>query len=133
MTRSFKIKQEGRWISVSEEDFNRHQAGQVALGHIVAADATPIQIAGNAIAAGARLGKALLRGERIRLSEPEIAARRAICLPCENWDASAYRGLGKCRRCGCSGFKLDLATEKCPLGKWPAVAQPPPPADIPPA
>lgn len=45
-------------------------------------------------------------------------ARLAICKPCEFWDDAGYMGLGKCRKCGCSGAKLWVASSKCPIGKW---------------
>jgi hypothetical protein len=44
--------------------------------------------------------------------------RLEICKACEFWDASGYMGLGKCRKCGCSGMKLWVASSKCPIGKW---------------
>ncbi len=50
--------------------------------------------------------------EEIRL------ARQALCHTCPDWDAEGYAGLGRCRKCGCSGIKLSWASEQCPLGKW---------------
>jgi hypothetical protein len=51
---------------------------------------------------------------------PEILRlnRLSVCKRCEWWDAPAFYGLGKCKRCGCSGLKLRMKEEKCPLGKW---------------
>jgi hypothetical protein len=48
-------------------------------------------------------------------------ARGAVCETCEFWDGAARFGLGKCNApgCGCTKFKRWLATEKCPLKKWP--------------
>jgi hypothetical protein len=53
-------------------------------------------------------------------SDEVIAARRAICEACENWENDARFGLGKCNhpKCGCTRAKRGLITEKCPLGKW---------------
>lgn len=48
--------------------------------------------------------------------------RYAVCMSCELWDDEARLGLGKCTHssCGCTKLKLALATESCPIGKWPA-------------
>lgn len=51
-------------------------------------------------------------------TDEQQAQRRSICDECPMWDATAFGGRGKCRKCGCGGLKLKLATEKCPLGKW---------------
>lgn len=48
-------------------------------------------------------------------------SRSVECSLCPRWDARA----GRCQECGCYALKLHLATESCPLGKWPAM---PPPA-----
>ena len=53
-------------------------------------------------------------------SQTQYAARVAACDACPKWDSSARFGLGKCQACGCTRFKRWLASEKCPLGKWPA-------------
>ena len=54
------------------------------------------------------------------------AARSAICDGCTFWDGSARLGLGKCKApgCGCTSVKRWLATERCPLRKWPGEKQP---------
>lgn len=44
--------------------------------------------------------------------------RLEICNACEFWENESYFGLGKCRKCGCSGAKLWVASSKCPIGKW---------------
>lgn len=56
------------------------------------------------------------------VSQEQYAERSAACAACEHWDGAARLGLGKCNApgCGCTKFKRWLATEKCPLGKWPA-------------
>jgi hypothetical protein len=54
------------------------------------------------------------------VSKKEYDSRLAVCSSCEFWDAQARLGLGKCKhkKCGCTRFKLWLATEQCPIGKW---------------
>ncbi len=47
-----------------------------------------------------------------------LEKRKSICSICEYWDATAYLGYGKCRKCGCSSAKLKLETEHCPIEKW---------------
>jgi hypothetical protein len=46
--------------------------------------------------------------------------RHAICKACEYWLPDARLGIGKCRKCGCSIYKLWMATSRCPLAppKW---------------
>ena len=70
------------------------------------------------------LGKWATNGFPV-VSEAEYAQRRAICEPCKdtesgmpNFNPTGYAGMGKCRVCGCTGYKLILKTEKCPLAKW---------------
>lgn len=60
-------------------------------------------------------------------TSPEIlATREATCRACDQWDAAALNGTGRCRKCGCSSWaKLRMATERCPLGKWEAVTPAP--------
>ena len=48
-------------------------------------------------------------------SEETKSERLAICRECEFWKEGKY---GRCMKCGCSGIKLWLATERCPIGKW---------------
>lgn len=43
------------------------------------------------------------------------------CLACEFFDIQAYKGLGKCNKCGCSKMKLFLPKQSCPINKWDAV------------
>ncbi|HEY8965145.1 MAG TPA: hypothetical protein VIM58_01805 [Candidatus Methylacidiphilales bacterium] len=54
-----------------------------------------------------------------------LAARKAVCAACPDWEAQGYAGLGRCRKCGCSGVKLGWASERCPAGKWEAELPPP--------
>ena len=52
-------------------------------------------------------------------SEEVLKERMDICKKCEFWDAEAFAGTGRCKKCGCSTqAKLRMATEKCPEGKW---------------
>lgn len=57
------------------------------------------------------------------ITSPEILAEREeTCRACDQWDAAALNGTGRCRKCGCSTWaKLRMASESCPLGKWSAV------------
>lgn len=53
------------------------------------------------------------------VSDEKLIERRTICEGCDFWAGDgAYFGLGKCAKCGCSGLKLFLPTEKCPIRKW---------------
>jgi len=47
-------------------------------------------------------------------------SRHATCKACEYWLPDARLGIGKCRKCGCSIYKLWMATSACPLNppKW---------------
>lgn len=57
------------------------------------------------------------------VTEQTYHGRAAACESCHFWDGSARLGLGICKApgCGCTRFKRWLATERCPLGQWPAV------------
>ena len=50
------------------------------------------------------------------VDEPTLNARLSECAKCPSWDASERR----CLACGCYTLKHHMATEKCPLGRWPA-------------
>jgi hypothetical protein len=54
---------------------------------------------------------------------PEILVdREKICKDCNEWNAQALNGTGRCKICKCSTWaKLRIATEHCPIGKWEAV------------
>lgn len=43
--------------------------------------------------------------------------RLAACEACPEWQAAGM--YARCGLCGCTKLKLWLATEKCPLAKWP--------------
>jgi len=63
-------------------------------------------------------------GSGFKLPTSEILMEReSICRACDQWDAKAINGTGRCKKCGCSTWaKLRMATERCPLGKWEAVS-----------
>jgi hypothetical protein len=76
------------------------------------------------------------------VDRPVFEHRHAICSACEHWQPRLRLGTGMCRKCGCSGAKLWLATSKCPdlpprwghssaLLKRPAAAAPAKPIDHP--
>ena len=72
-----------------------------------------------------RFGKALLNfaGSGFKtVTAEQLSERREICLACPFWEGESVMGIGKCGACGCSGFKMYAATEKCPKGKWEALA-----------
>jgi hypothetical protein len=54
--------------------------------------------------------------------EATYMRRSSVCDNCTYWDGGARLGLGTCKApgCGCTRLKRWLATERCPLGKWPA-------------
>jgi len=54
------------------------------------------------------------------VDESTFRARLGVCRGCQYWSEDARAGLGKCGhpQCGCTRFKMHLATEKCPLGLW---------------
>lgn len=57
--------------------------------------------------------------EGFKLATPEVFADRyEICQQCPMWGGDAAFGLGRCGKCGCSGLKLKVATQTCPIGKW---------------
>lgn len=50
------------------------------------------------------------------VSESAHFNRSVACSLCPSWDAIGQR----CLKCGCGDLKHWLATERCPLGNWPA-------------
>ena len=62
--------------------------------------------------------KNLMNGERVLSDTQLVNYRRLICNGCPQWDASGFLGVGKCKVCGCSGFKLNIRASICPLLKW---------------
>lgn len=53
-------------------------------------------------------------------SEEEYNTRMAICKGCPYWKENilSIDTLGKCKLCGCRGFKPWLKTEVCPVSNW---------------
>jgi hypothetical protein len=48
----------------------------------------------------------------------ERQARLEVCLGCDQYDQAQKR----CRKCGCvNSAKVWVASDKCPLGKWPSL------------
>lgn len=75
----------------------------------------------------ARWGRAIrrwIKAGRPRRTDEQVAALLAICQGCEHYTD------GACAKCGCPANasqsalrnKLRIATEACPIGKWPADA-----------
>jgi hypothetical protein len=62
--------------------------------------------------------KLVTKKQPILASDEVVAERTTTCLGCLNWNPRAYKGLGKCEACGCSGIKIKLAASKCPIQKW---------------
>jgi hypothetical protein len=91
---------------------------------IRAAEPTVIDLATRAAYAAWRAAAAALHGERVLVTEDEYAARSVACESCPHWDGAARAGLGKCNapNCGCTKLKRWLATETCPLRKWPPLS-----------
>ena len=48
----------------------------------------------------------------------QLLDRRSVCEQCSLWNGEGSFGMGRCGSCGCSGLKLHVAGEKCPLNKW---------------
>ena len=70
----------------------------------------------NFIKAWVRFHWARARGYIVIASGPAIARRSGICEGCDFYKE------GVCARCGClTVSKVVLNTEKCPVGKWPAI------------
>jgi hypothetical protein len=53
-----------------------------------------------------------------RVTAQQLAERKAICAGCKFFDPAGYAGAGKCKKCGCSSYKLDIAASRCPMGYW---------------
>lgn len=93
--------------------------------HVVRITTVPPTLADKAehlAGAVVRVGKALLRGEPVRVPDEERDRRLAICRSCPggHWKKGGNLGLGECShpQCGCTRFKHGWATEKCPLNLW---------------
>jgi len=56
-----------------------------------------------------------------RVPDEILRQREGICHACEHWDPSAFAGTGRCKKCGCSCWKLHFPRSACPMGEWSAV------------
>ena len=104
------------WLESGDPAKVRHARDRIAIGF--GPDLSPPPITTqllNAGAAAARVVTATLTGQPVQVSGEVAAARLAICGPCDQ-----RLGDGRCAGCGCVlSMKARLATEDCPLGKWP--------------
>jgi hypothetical protein len=84
-----------------------------ASGHAPEAGAYPgiLEQARNVASAAGRVVSAVVHGEPVKVSEEVHADRLAICMACEH-NGARPDGV-RCRKCGCRGLKLWLATERC--------------------
>jgi hypothetical protein len=73
-------------------------------------------VAGNALMAAGRVAVAVATGQKVKVEPGVYQERLAICLGCE-FNGARPDGV-KCTKCGCGGIKLQLATERCPIGLW---------------
>lgn len=55
-----------------------------------------------------------LKAGRPKTSAAGLQARKDKCGACPNWNPAGWMGKGRCTLCGCSGLKLEWATEECP-------------------
>jgi hypothetical protein len=63
-----------------------------------------------------------IKGGMKIVTDEQLQERLKICNNCDNFDAAAFKGTGRCKLCGCSTMlKLKMATEKCPIDKWLAI------------
>lgn len=90
---------------------------------------TSSRLAVTAAGAGARVVRAALAGQRIKVSPAVEQSRLATCRACQEVSVKEQNGITyhRCQRCGCwlDGkylAKARIATEACPLGKWEATA-----------
>ena len=77
-----------------------------------------VTMAGNVVAAAGRVVKAVATGEQVRVSPEERDRRWGLCMTCPNLVND------RCKLCGCHfRAKIELATERCPIGKWDRVTE----------
>lgn len=68
-----------------------------------------------AVAALWRAVRAYFRKEEVFVTQEVADNRMQVCLECPERDPD----LNQCKRCSCFlALKTEMATEKCPLGKW---------------
>ena len=69
----------------------------------------------NAAGAACRVIRAAVKGDAILLDEETVKQRLTICR-----GGCPFYSKGQCLACTCFvELKANLATEKCPKGKWP--------------
>ncbi len=74
----------------------------------------------NGLKAAGRALKALATGEQVLISKEETSARLKVCVACDRFRQATRVTGPRCEECGCFvKVKARLATERCPLGKWP--------------
>ncbi len=52
------------------------------------------------------------------VSDEQYASRKKICDGCVYFDPKGFAGVGRCKKCGCSSYKLNMASSSCPMGLW---------------
>ena len=52
------------------------------------------------------------------VTHEQFEERKSICAQCPYWRGDSAFGYGSCGKCGCSGLKLYLPSQKCPDGRW---------------
>lgn len=72
-----------------------------------------LEQAGHFLGAVGRVVAAAVHGEAILVADEVLEERRDICMGCE-FNGERTNGGIRCMKCGCSGLKLELATEACP-------------------
>lgn len=115
-----------RWRALTAEshpDHAIHRARVVAIatGNTPATYPSLTRQAGNALAAAGRVTRAFVRNEPVKVPAPIYYHRLEICQACPH-NGEAPHGM-RCKKCGCGGMKLELATEACPdnpsrWGRW---------------
>jgi hypothetical protein len=74
---------------------------------------TLLEQAGNALGAVGRVATAVMHGEPVKVSPEERDRRWGLCMTCVNLVDD------RCKLCGCHFRpKIELAPERCPIGKW---------------
>lgn len=71
----------------------------------------------NVLAAASRAALAVVTGHAVIVPAGVLAERSDLCLSCE-FNMLRESGGIRCAKCGCTGAKVRLATEACPIGKW---------------
>lgn len=60
------------------------------------------------------------------VTKEQLEERKRICEGCEFFDPAGFGGVGRCRKCGCSSYKLNMAISACPIGLWKSIQDNPP-------